>query len=61
MGDWAGHSGRGRFLARFQIAALPWVVVKTRFRLSVDAAEKTALASELTHCPNDVLTVELAR
>ncbi|MFE5598017.1 HNH endonuclease family protein [Streptomyces coelicoflavus] len=38
-----------------------WVVVKTRFRLSVDPAERTALASELAACPNDVVTVELAR
>ncbi|XVV39735.1 HNH endonuclease family protein (plasmid) [Streptomyces sp. CA-100214] len=38
-----------------------WVVVKTRFGLSVDLAEKTALASELADCPNDVFTVELAR
>ncbi|MER6342564.1 DUF1524 domain-containing protein [Streptomyces tendae] len=38
-----------------------WVVVKTRFRLSVDPAEKEALVSELAQCPNDEITVELAR
>ncbi|MFE1028640.1 DUF1524 domain-containing protein [Streptomyces sp. NPDC058818] len=38
-----------------------WVVVKTRFRLSVDPAEKTALNSMLADCPNQVFTVELAR
>ncbi|WP_333753016.1 HNH endonuclease family protein [Streptomyces sp. IBSBF 2394] len=38
-----------------------WIVVKTRFRLSVDPAEKEALGSELAECPNDRFTVELAR
>ncbi|MFH8534941.1 DUF1524 domain-containing protein [Streptomyces tendae] len=38
-----------------------WVVVKTRFRLSVDPTEKAALAGELADCPDDVVTVELAR
>ncbi|WP_037772731.1 GmrSD restriction endonuclease domain-containing protein [Streptomyces sp. FXJ7.023] len=38
-----------------------WIVVKTRFRLSVDPAEKTALGSELADCPNEEFTVELAR
>ncbi|MEU6449782.1 HNH endonuclease family protein [Streptomyces sp. NPDC046979] len=38
-----------------------WVVVKTRFRLSVDQAEKQALNSELARCMNEEITVELAR
>ncbi|MFJ4276134.1 HNH endonuclease family protein [Streptomyces coelicoflavus] len=38
-----------------------WVVVKTRFRLSVDPAEQEALDSELAQCPDEEITVELAR
>ncbi|WP_333744803.1 GmrSD restriction endonuclease domain-containing protein [Streptomyces ardesiacus] len=38
-----------------------WVVVKTRFRLSVDPAERKALDDELLQCPNEEFTVVLAR
>ncbi|MDX3365015.1 HNH endonuclease [Streptomyces sp. ME02-6987-2C] len=38
-----------------------WVVVKTRFRLSVDPAERKALGKELVQCPNEEFTVVLAR
>ncbi|CAL9327835.1 hypothetical protein SUDANB145_07340 (plasmid) [Streptomyces sp. enrichment culture] len=38
-----------------------WIVVKTRWRLSVDPAEKETLSSELAECPNERFTVMPAR
>ena len=34
-----------------------WVAVKTRWRLTVDTAEKNALTSRAASCPNITLTV----
>ncbi|MFF3503454.1 HNH endonuclease family protein [Streptomyces sp. NPDC003247] len=38
-----------------------WVAVKTRWDLSVDPAERTALSEELSHCADAPVTVVLAR
>ncbi|MEV5842231.1 HNH endonuclease family protein [Streptomyces sp. NPDC051985] len=38
-----------------------WVADKTRYRLSVDSAEQTALAERLAVCPDQPITVTLAR
>ena len=37
-----------------------WVVDKTRWRLTADAAEKSALTSLAASCPNTTLTVTYA-
>ncbi|MCE0446775.1 HNH endonuclease family protein [Streptomyces tricolor] len=38
-----------------------WVADKTRYQLSIDPAEQTALAERLAACPNQPITVTLAR
>lgn len=38
-----------------------WVVVKTRWRLAVDSSEEAALSENLSRCPNEEITVTLAR
>jgi len=38
-----------------------WVAIKTRYRLTIDPAEQTALAERLTACPDQPITVTLAR
>lgn len=38
-----------------------WVAVKNRWGQSIDPVEKTALADQLTHCPNVPVTFTLAR
>ena len=38
-----------------------WVADKTRYRLSVDASEEAALSETLSRCPNEPITVTLAR
>ncbi|WP_371503110.1 hypothetical protein OG871_38090 [Kitasatospora sp. NBC_00374] len=38
-----------------------WVTIKTRWHLSVDAREHQALADIATGCPDDDITVTLAR
>ncbi|MGX1222015.1 HNH endonuclease family protein [Streptomyces ambofaciens] len=38
-----------------------WVVVKTRWTLSVDPSEEAALSENLSRCPDEEITVELAR
>ncbi|MEH0588720.1 HNH endonuclease family protein [Streptomyces sp. B21-106] len=38
-----------------------WVADKTRYRLTIDPAEQTALAQRLAECPDQPITVTLAR
>ncbi|MFF2549123.1 HNH endonuclease family protein [Kitasatospora sp. NPDC058063] len=38
-----------------------WTAVKTRWRLTVDAREREAMKQLATGCPDDPLTVTLAR
>ncbi|MFF4845568.1 HNH endonuclease family protein [Streptomyces collinus] len=38
-----------------------WIADKTRWALSIDAAEQAALAEELAHCPDVPVTVTTAR
>jgi len=38
-----------------------WVAVKHRWRLRVDGAEKSAMSSLASHCPDTTITVTLAR
>ncbi|MFJ4836214.1 HNH endonuclease family protein [Streptomyces sp. NPDC088747] len=38
-----------------------WVADKTRYRLAVDPSEEAALSEMLTRCPNEPITVTLAR
>ncbi|MFF7888166.1 HNH endonuclease family protein [Streptomyces sp. NPDC007916] len=38
-----------------------WVADKTRYRLTIDPAEHTALAQQLAECPDQPITVTLAR
>ncbi|MER6221059.1 hypothetical protein ACWCYL_26280 [Streptomyces sp. 900105755] len=38
-----------------------WVADKTRYQLTVDPAEQTALAARLVACPDQPLTVVLGR
>ncbi|MGW7261168.1 HNH endonuclease family protein [Streptomyces sp. NPDC054834] len=38
-----------------------WIADKTRWGLSIDTPEQTALSNELSHCPNVPVTVTLAR
>ncbi|GAA3917586.1 HNH endonuclease family protein [Streptomyces lacrimifluminis] len=41
--------------------ATTWIAVKTRWQLSVDPAEASALENVLEECPNQPVTVEFAR
>lgn len=38
-----------------------WVADKTRYRLTIDPSEQTALAQRLAECPDQPITVMLAR
>ncbi|MFD0067030.1 HNH endonuclease family protein [Streptomyces sp. NPDC056690] len=38
-----------------------WIVVKVRWQLAIDPAERAALSQGLTHCPNAPVHVTLAR
>ena len=41
--------------------ATDWVADKSRYRLAVDPAESTPLTDMLSRCPNEPITVTLAR
>jgi hypothetical protein len=41
--------------------ATGWIAVKTRWGLTIDTTEQSALASILTDCPNTPIEVTLAR
>ena len=43
------------------VLLLVWVADKTRYQLSVDPVEEAALAEALSRCPNEPITVTLAR
>ena len=51
--EWLPHLEQCRYVRQ-------WVAVKTRWGLSVDAAEKRALSQRARHCPNLTITVRLA-
>lgn len=53
-GTWLPQYDRCRYLSEF-------VAVKHRWRLSVDSAEKSAMASLASSCTNSTITVTLAR
>ncbi|MFG2367677.1 hypothetical protein ACGFY3_39635 [Streptomyces mirabilis] len=38
-----------------------WIADKTRYQLTVDPAERTALAERLAICPDQPITITLAR
>ncbi|MGW7071865.1 HNH endonuclease family protein [Streptomyces sp. NPDC054855] len=38
-----------------------WVAIKTRWKLTIDPSEESALAENATRCPNSPITVQLAR
>jgi hypothetical protein len=50
----AGHGYRCQY-------AIDWVVDKTRWSLSIDTGERTALTEVLGTCPNAPITVTRAR